>query len=63
MNRKTVNQLLEMLYERFSAEEINTNPKLKKLREKLFELKLKNVNGGKLMVENSDEVTAMLSAF
>lgn len=62
MNRKTVNQLLEMLYERFSAEEINTNPKLKQLRENLFELKLKNINGGKLMVENSDEVTKMLSA-
>jgi hypothetical protein len=61
MNRKTVNQLLEMLYERFSAEEINTNPKLKKLREKLFDLKLKNINGGKLMVENSDEVSKILS--
>jgi hypothetical protein len=63
MNRKTVNQLLEMLYERFPAEEINSNPKLKKLRETLFDLKLKNINGGKLMVENSDEVTAMLSGF
>ncbi len=61
MNRKTVNQLMEMLYERFSAEEINTNPKLKKLREKLFDLKLKNINGGKLMVENTDEVSKMLS--
>jgi len=61
MNRKTVNQLLEMLYERFSAEEINANPKLKRLREKLFELKIENINGGKLMVENSEEVSKMLS--
>ncbi len=57
---KTVNQLLELLYETFSAEDINKDSKLEKLRTKLFEIKLKTINGGKVMVDNSDEISNML---
>jgi|GEM_PF-1710577 len=60
MKRKTVNQLLELLYETFSAEDINKDSKLKTLREKLFEIKLKTINGGKVMIDNSDEISNML---
>lgn len=58
--RHTVNQLLELLYEKFSAEEINTNPKLKQIRDKLFEIKLKNINGGKVRIENADEISELV---
>ncbi|MCF8365853.1 MAG: hypothetical protein K9H16_08730 [Bacteroidales bacterium] len=57
---KTVNQLLELLYEKFSIEDINKDSKLKKLREKLFEIKLKTINGGKVMVENTEEISNMM---
>jgi len=57
---KTVNQLLELLYETFSAEDINKDSKLNKIREKLFEIKLKTINGGKVMVNNSDEISKLL---
>jgi hypothetical protein len=60
MKRKTVNQLLEQLYERFSWEEINKNSKIKKLKDKLFNIKLTTVNGGKVWVENTDEISKML---
>ncbi|HZK08778.1 MAG TPA: hypothetical protein VFC92_11320 [Bacteroidales bacterium] len=60
MKRKTVNQLLEQLYERFSWEEINKNSKIKKLKDKLFNIKLTTVNGGKVWIENSDEISKML---
>lgn len=60
MKRKTVNQLLELLYETFTAEDINKDSKLNKLREKLFEIKLKTINGGKVMIDNSDEISKML---
>ncbi len=60
MKRKTVNQLLEQLYERFSWEEINKNSKIKKLKDKLFNIKLTTVNGGKVWIENSEEISKML---
>ncbi|MCK9269271.1 MAG: hypothetical protein RBR47_12490 [Bacteroidales bacterium] len=60
MKRKTVNQLLEQLYERFSWEEINKNSKIKKLKDKLFNIKLTTVNGGKVWIENTDEISKML---
>ena len=58
--RKTVNQLLELLYETFSTEDINKDSRLNKLREKLFEIKLKTINGGKVMIDNTDEISKML---
>mgnify|MGYP006285735499 FL=1 len=58
--RHTVNQLLELLYEKFSAEEINRNPKLKQIRDKLFEIKLKTINGGKVKIENADEISELV---
>lgn len=60
MKRKTVNQLLEQLYERFSWEEINKNSKIKQLKDKLFDIKLKTINGGKVWVENTDEISKLL---
>jgi hypothetical protein len=57
---KTVNQLLEILHDRFSFEELNSNSKLKKIREKLIEIKLKTINGGKVMVENTDEISNLM---
>lgn len=60
MKSKTVNQLLELLYEKFSADDINNDSKLKKIRERLFEIKLKTINGGKVMVENTDEISNMM---
>jgi hypothetical protein len=60
MKRKTVNQLLEQLYERFSWEEINRNNKIKQLKDKLFDIKLKTINGGKVWIENTDEISKML---
>jgi hypothetical protein len=60
MKRQTVNQLLELLYETFSMEDINKDSKLKTLREKLFEIKLQTINGGKVMIDNTDEISKML---
>jgi hypothetical protein len=58
--KHTVNQLLELLYERFTTEEINQNSKIKKIRDKLFEIKLKTINGGKVKVENSEEISNLM---
>lgn len=58
--RHTVNQLLELLYEKFSAEDINRNPKLKQIRDKLVEIKLKTINGGKVSIENADEISDLM---
>lgn len=58
--KHTVNQLLELLYERFTTEEINKNPKIKEIRDKLFEIKLKTINGGKVKIDNSDEISNLM---
>ncbi len=58
--KHTVNQLLEILYDHFTTEEINTNPKIRKIRDKLFEIKLKTINGGKVKIENSDEISNLM---
>jgi hypothetical protein len=60
MKRKTVNQLLEQLYERFSWDEINKSGRIKRLKDKLFAIKLETVNGGKVWVENTDEISNLL---
>ena len=60
MKRKTVNQLLEQLYERFSWDEINKNSRIKRLKDTLFAIKLETVNGGKVWIENSDEISNLL---
>lgn len=60
VKRHTVNQLLEFLYEKFSAEEINKNPKIKQIRDKLFDIKLKTINGGKVRIENADEISELM---
>lgn len=61
MKHKTVNQLLEMLYDRFTPEQINDDPKLRKIKAKLFEIKLKTINGGKVRIENSDEISRIFA--
>jgi len=62
MKQKTVNQLLELLYDKHSPEEINDNSQLRKIKAKLFEIKLKTINGGKVKVENSDEISRYLAS-
>jgi hypothetical protein len=62
MKQKTVNQLLEMLYEKYSQDEINDNSRLRKIKANLFEIKLKTTNGGKVKVENSDEISQYLAS-
>ncbi len=57
MKQKTVNQLLEMLYEKHTPEQINDDPKLRKIKAKLFEIKMKTINGGKVTIENADEIS------
>ncbi len=57
---KTVNQLLEMLFEKYSSEEIGKNKYLKSLRDKLLEIKIKTINGGKVLITNTREIMSRM---
>lgn len=59
---KTVNQLLEILTEKYSSEEIGKSSFLKKLKDKLLEIKFHTINGGKVLITNSSEILSRIMA-
>lgn len=61
MKERTVNQLLEIMYDRFSNEEIRQNSFLQKLRDKLIDIKIHTVNGGKVMITNTAEIISRMT--
>ncbi len=58
--QKTVNQILEIMFEKYSAEEISKNKYLKALREKLLDIKIKTINGGKVLITNTTEILSRM---
>lgn len=50
---QTVNQLLDVLTSNFAYEEIDKNIELKRIHDKLLELKIKYCQGGILGIKNS----------
>lgn len=61
MKERTVNQILEIMYDRFSNEEIRKNSFLQKLRDKLIDIKIHTVNGGKVMITNTAEIITRMT--
>ncbi|MFW5705423.1 MAG: hypothetical protein ACOCX8_00340 [Bacteroidota bacterium] len=55
-----MNQLLEFISEKYSAEEIRKNKYLNSLWDKLLEIKVKTINGGKVLITNTREIMSRM---